>query len=60
MFEVLQDKGWTVKRTNSSRKLLEHPNHPDFSWPFDDDVELGKRMLRRIGEGTGINPMDFQ
>lgn len=56
VLKKLLASGWTVKRVSGTYKRLSHPNYPDFRWCFDDDVELGPRMLDRVCDATGLDP----
>lgn len=57
---VLLRNGWTVKRqSGGSHRILEHAGWPDFVFAFHDDMEVGPRMLARIGKHTGLQPGDL-
>ena len=51
--------GWTVKRETDSHKTLERPGWSDYVFAFHDGVEIGRRMLARIGKHTGLKPEDL-
>jgi len=57
---ALLRNGWTVKRqSGGSHRILERAGWPDFVFAFHDDVEVGPRMLARIGKHTGLQPGDL-
>lgn len=51
--------GWSVKRVSGSRRILERDGWPNFVFAFHDSVEIGPRMLVRIGKATGLTPEDL-
>lgn len=51
--------GWSLKRSSGSHKTLQRPDWPDYTWSFHDSVEIGPRMLARIGKRTGLQPDDL-
>jgi len=51
--------GWRVKRHSSSHRTLEREGWPDYVFAFHDRVEIGPRMLARIGKSTGLRPADL-
>jgi predicted RNA binding protein YcfA (HicA-like mRNA interferase family) len=51
--------GWTLKRETSSHRTLAREGWADFVFSFHDDVEIGPRMLARIGKRTGLKPEDL-
>lgn len=51
--------GWTEKRRTGSHRTLQHPDLPDYAWAFHDGVEIGPKMLARIGKATGLEPDDL-
>jgi len=51
--------GWKIKRESGSRKVLEHPNYPDYVFAFHDREEIGPRMLARIAKKTGLKSEDL-
>jgi predicted RNA binding protein YcfA (HicA-like mRNA interferase family) len=51
--------GWKVKRTTGSHRILERAGWPDYTWAFHDGVEIGPKMLARIGKATGLTPRDL-
>jgi predicted RNA binding protein YcfA (HicA-like mRNA interferase family) len=51
--------GWRVKRQRGSHRILERAGHRDYVWAFHDGVEVGPRMLARIGKQTGLRPDDL-
>lgn len=57
---ALLRNGWTVKRqSGGSHRILERAGWPDFVFAFHDDMEVGPRMLARIGKHTGLQPGDL-
>jgi predicted RNA binding protein YcfA (HicA-like mRNA interferase family) len=48
-----------VKRQSSSHRTLEREGWPDYVFAFHDRVEIGPRMLARIGKSTGLRPADL-
>ena len=51
--------GWQVKRQSGSHRTLERAGWPDYVFAFHDDVEIGPKMLARIGKRTGLTPGDL-
>jgi predicted RNA binding protein YcfA (HicA-like mRNA interferase family) len=51
--------GWTLKREESSHKILARPGWPDVVFAFHDSEEIGPRMLARIAKQTGLTPSDL-
>ena len=51
--------GWTIKRTTGSHRVLARPGWPDYVFAFQDNEEIGPRMLARIGRATGLTPDDL-
>ncbi len=51
--------GWTVKRQRGSHRTLQKPGCPDYVFAFHDGIEIGPRMLARIGKHTGLKPEDI-
>ena len=57
---ALQRIGWRIKRQcGGSHRVLERTGWPDFVFAFHDDIEIGPRMLSRIGRKTGLRPDDL-
>lgn len=40
--------GWVLKRQSGSHRTLSRRDRPDFVFAFQDDDELGPRILARI------------
>ena len=60
MLAALLRIGWSVKRrSGGSHRVLERVAWPDVVFAFHDDVEIGPRMLARIGKRTGLRPGDL-
>ena len=52
--------GWSIKRqSGGSHRVLSRAGWPDFVFAFHDDVEIGPRMLTRIGKRTGLETSDL-
>ena len=52
--------GWSIKRqSGGSHRILERVAWPDVVFAFHDNVEIGPRMLARIGKRTGLQPGDL-
>lgn len=51
--------GWRIKRQTGSHRTLERSGWPDTVFAFHDDIEIGPRMLARIGKSTGLTPDDL-
>ncbi|MDE0146493.1 MAG: type II toxin-antitoxin system HicA family toxin [Nitrospira sp.] len=51
--------GWSIKRTNSSHKVLERQGWTDVVFAFHDRVEIGPKMLARLAKTTGLKPEDL-
>jgi predicted RNA binding protein YcfA (HicA-like mRNA interferase family) len=51
--------GWSVKRQSGSHKTLKREGYPDYVFAFDDNDEIGPRMLARVGKHTGLTPDDL-
>lgn len=51
--------GWTIKRQRgTSHRVLARDGWPDVVFAFNDDEELGPKMLARIAKHTGLKPED--
>ena len=59
MLAALLRLGWTIKRQSGSHRTLSRPGWPDFAFSFQDDEEIGPRMLARIAKHTGLTPTDL-
>ncbi|HVA45006.1 MAG TPA: type II toxin-antitoxin system HicA family toxin [Pirellulales bacterium] len=60
MLAALLRIGWSVKRQpGGSHRVLGRPSRPDVVFAFHDNVEIGPRMLARIGKHTGLSPDDL-
>lgn len=51
--------GWSIKRQNSSHRILAKSGWPDNVFAFHDREEIGPRMLVRISKHTGLKPEDL-
>lgn len=51
--------GWQVKRQRGSHRILARPDWPDYVFAFDDNDEIGPRMLARVSKHTGLQPSDL-
>ena len=51
--------GWSIKRQSGSHRTLSRPGWPDFVFAFNDNDEIGPRMLARIAKKTGLTPDDL-
>jgi predicted RNA binding protein YcfA (HicA-like mRNA interferase family) len=52
--------GWRIKRqAGGSHRVLERVGWPDYVFAFNDDDEIGPRMLARIAKHTGLTPNDL-
>jgi predicted RNA binding protein YcfA (HicA-like mRNA interferase family) len=52
--------GWTIKRQReTSHRVLERGGWSDYIFAFNDEDEIGPRMLARIGKRTGLTPADL-
>jgi predicted RNA binding protein YcfA (HicA-like mRNA interferase family) len=51
--------GWQLKRQSGSHKILEREGWPDYVFAFDDDEEIGPRMLSRVARSTGLRAEDL-
>jgi len=51
--------GWQVKRQRGSHRTLACPDWPDYVFAFQDDDEIGPRMLARIAKHTGLQRKDL-
>ena len=56
---ALQRKGWEVKRTTGSHRVLARSGWPDYIFAFHDREEIGPKMLARIAKHTGLEPEDL-
>ena len=60
VFAALIRIGWRIKRRGKgSRRLLERPGWPDYTFAFHDEEEIGPRMMARIARRTGLAPDDL-
>jgi predicted RNA binding protein YcfA (HicA-like mRNA interferase family) len=55
----LQRIGWSIKRQKGSHRVLKRTGWPNYVFAFHDKVEIGPRMLARIGKKTGLTPDDI-
>jgi predicted RNA binding protein YcfA (HicA-like mRNA interferase family) len=52
--------GWReLRQRGTSHAILEHPERGIYVWAFRDSVEIGPKMLARIGKATGLTPEDL-
>ncbi|MCR4404136.1 MAG: type II toxin-antitoxin system HicA family toxin [Candidatus Acetothermia bacterium] len=51
--------GWSIKRRTGSHLVLSRPGWPDVVFAFQENEEIGPRMLARIGKVTGLRPEDL-
>ena len=51
--------GWQVVRTRGSHRTLAREGWPNHSFAWHDGVEIGPKMLSRIGKETGLAPADL-
>jgi predicted RNA binding protein YcfA (HicA-like mRNA interferase family) len=56
---ALLRKGWQIKRTTGSHKVLARDGWLDVVFAFHDYEELGPRMLARLAKATGLTPEDL-
>ncbi len=56
---ALLRKGWQIKRTTGSHKVLSRGGWPDVIFAFHDSEEIGPRMLARLAKVTGLTPDDL-
>ena len=51
--------GWKVKRQSGSHKTLSRSGWLDVVFAFNDNDEIGSKMLMRISKHTGLKPEDL-
>jgi predicted RNA binding protein YcfA (HicA-like mRNA interferase family) len=52
--------GWSIKRHPAgSHRTLSRLGYLDYTFAYHDDVEIGPRMLSKIGKQTGLEPADL-
>ena len=56
---ALKRIGWEIKRTAGSHRTLYKSGHPDYVFAFNDNEEIGPKMLGRIAKHTGLKPEDI-
>lgn len=56
---ALRRIGWRVKRQSGSHRTLACDGSPDVVFAFDDQEEIGPRMLARIARHTGLRREDL-
>ena len=56
VLKALLRLGWEVKRQKGSHKILSKEGHPNVTFAFHDNEEIGPRMLARIAKHTGLTP----
>ncbi len=58
VYKALLKIGWVKHHIikASSHQQLKHPEHPDFTWAFNETDEIGPKMLARIAKHTGLTP----
>ncbi len=59
VYAALLKRGWELKRSSGSHRVLCKQGYPDFVFAFHDGEEIGPRMLSRIGKHTGLMPSDL-
>ena len=59
VLSALERIGWMTKRQSGSHRTLSRPGWPDFVFSFNDNEEIGPRMLARIAKRTGLTPNDL-
>ena len=59
MLAALTRIGWQLKRQSGSHRTLSRTGWPDCVFAFQDDEELGPRMLARIAKKTDLRPEDL-
>jgi predicted RNA binding protein YcfA (HicA-like mRNA interferase family) len=63
VWRALQRIGWREKTRISksgSHRQLEHPDFShEFTWAFQDQDEIGPKMLAKIAKRTGLKPEDL-
>ncbi len=59
LLAALERIGWRVKRQRGSHRVLEHAALPDYEFAFDDQGEIGPKILARIAKRTGLRPEDL-
>jgi predicted RNA binding protein YcfA (HicA-like mRNA interferase family) len=51
--------GWTVARQRGSHRTLTREGWAPHIFAWHDNVEIGPKMLSRIGKETGLRPDDI-
>ena len=60
VFRALIKIGWEIKRhKSSSHIILEKSDYPNYVWAFNNNDELGSKMLSRISKHTGLKIDDL-
>jgi predicted RNA binding protein YcfA (HicA-like mRNA interferase family) len=52
-------KGWKIKRTSGSHRVLSCEGWQDVIFAFHENEEIGPKMLARISKVTGLKPEDL-
>lgn len=60
VLKALYTIGWSLKRHAGSHKVLQRDGWPDYIFAFHDGVEIGPKMMSRIGRSTGLTPKDMR
>lgn len=56
---ALLRKGWEIRRSSGSHRILRKAGYADFVFAFHDREEIGPRMLARIAKHTDLKPSDL-
>ncbi|MBY0528265.1 MAG: type II toxin-antitoxin system HicA family toxin [Gemmataceae bacterium] len=60
VLSALQHIGWSIKRQGGgSHRILSRPGWSDYVFAFQDNEEIGPRMLTRIARRTGLQSSDL-
>lgn len=56
VLNALLKSGWRIKRQRGSHRILGKAGFANVTFAFNDNEEIGPRMLSRIAKHTGLTP----
>ena len=59
VYAALIRLGWSLKKQVGTRRRLERPGWPNFTFAFHESEEIGPAAFAKIGKDTGLRPEDL-
>ena len=59
VYAALLRIGWRLDRQVGSHRILTRPGWREFPFSFHNSVEIGPKMLAKIGKRAGLKPEDL-